>query len=111
MPAIHWFRRDLRVGDNPALEAAGSDAVGVFVRDPALRVGAVRARYLDDALEELARSRRVEIHTGDPADVLADLAETHGARPGLLHRGHDTAGQASGRPRGACPCATRGYSA
>jgi deoxyribodipyrimidine photolyase len=31
MPALHWFRRDLRICDNPALAAAGPDAVGVFI--------------------------------------------------------------------------------
>ncbi|MEZ5119535.1 MAG: deoxyribodipyrimidine photo-lyase [Candidatus Nanopelagicales bacterium] len=80
MPAIHWFRRDLRVADNPALDAAGADAVAVFVRDPRLDVGQVRAAYLDGALAELASARTLQIHAGDPAVVLNDLAERLGAR-------------------------------
>ncbi len=80
MPAIHWFRRDLRVADNPALDAAGPDAVAVFVRDPRLDVGEVRATYLDGALAELASVRTLQMHAGDPAVVLSELAERLGAR-------------------------------
>lgn len=80
MPCLHWFRRDLRTSDNPALDAAGPDAVGVFVRDPALsEVGPVRAAYLDQALSELAAERPLVVRTGDPAQVLADLAAEYGA--------------------------------
>jgi deoxyribodipyrimidine photo-lyase len=80
MPAIHWFRRDLRLADNPALDAAGPDAVAVFVRDPRLDVGEVRATYLDGALAELASARALQIQSGDPAVVLGELAEQLGAR-------------------------------
>ncbi len=79
MPAIHWFRRDLRAGDNPALAAAGPDAVGVFIHDPRLAsVGAVRRRYLDEALAELGEHCRLLIRHGDPAAVLRELAEEVG---------------------------------
>lgn len=80
MPSIHWFRRDLRVGDNPALEQAGDDAVGVFVRDPRFAgVGEVRDAYLDEALAELGRARPLQIVTGDPVEVLPRLAKEVGA--------------------------------
>lgn len=77
MRAIHWFRRDLRVVDNPALEAAGSDAGAVFIRDPGLDVGGIRTTYLDAALKELDAARTLEVHTGDPATVLVELAQRH----------------------------------
>ncbi len=80
MPALFWFRRDLRVSDNPALDAAGADAVGVFVRDPALRgVGRARDQYLQDALDELASQRLVVVRAGEPGAVLRELAAEHGA--------------------------------
>ena len=76
MGALHWFRRDLRTFDNPALEAAGHDAIRVFVRDPHFaQVGSPRARYLDQALIGLDA---VEA-TGDPARELIALAKAHGA--------------------------------
>lgn len=77
MPALHWFRRDLRTFDNPALAAAGPDAVRVFVRDPHFAgVGSPRARHLDSALADLDD---VAIATGDPAVELVRLAKAHGA--------------------------------
>ena len=80
MPALHWFRRDLRASDNPALDAAGRDALGVFIHDPRLEgVGKVRTRYLQAALEELAAERALIVRTGDPAQVLVELAAELGA--------------------------------
>ncbi|MBK6764495.1 MAG: deoxyribodipyrimidine photo-lyase [Micrococcales bacterium] len=80
MPAIHWFRRDLRAGDNPALEAAGPDAVGVFIHDPRLAgTGEVRRHYLDEALAELGEHRRLLVLRGDPATVLQQVAGEVGA--------------------------------
>jgi deoxyribodipyrimidine photo-lyase len=53
MPAVMWFRRDLRLLDNPALlEAAAASTDGrvvpLFVLDPALwePAGHVRQAYL-----------------------------------------------------------------
>jgi deoxyribodipyrimidine photo-lyase len=79
MPDIHWFRRDLRVTDNPALESAGRDATRVFIRDPGIRVHGVRARYLDAALNELAEQCDLQVLPGDPAQVLLELARREGA--------------------------------
>ncbi|MBV9823890.1 MAG: deoxyribodipyrimidine photo-lyase, partial [Actinobacteria bacterium] len=80
-----WFRRDLRLSDNPALVAAGRAAreagdpavLGVFVLDPALLKpsGAPRLavlyrtlRALDDRL-----GGRLVVRHGDPAKVLPVL--------------------------------------
>jgi len=79
MPAIHWFRRDLRAGDNPALDAAGTDAVGVFIHDPRLAgVGDVRRRHLDEALSELGEQLPLLVYNGDPGAVLTEVAAQHG---------------------------------
>ena len=60
-PAIMWFRRDLRLADNPALHAAvasGRPLILVYVRenDPALRLSPGRAAdwWLHKSLESLA---------------------------------------------------------
>lgn len=80
MTVVHWFRRDLRTADNPALDAAGPDAIGVFVRDPRLAgVGTVRITHLDTALAELAAERPLEVMAGDPAQVLVDVARRYRA--------------------------------
>ncbi len=77
MPDIFWFRRDLRTFDNPALDAAGLDAVRMFVHDPHFAlVGSPRAQYLQEALQPLDA-----VHvTGEPAVVLPTQAAAHGAR-------------------------------
>jgi len=74
-----WFRRDLRLSDNPALAAAaaGSAVLGVFVLDPALigASGAARLAVLYrslDVLDDQLRGRLV-IRRGKPETVLPRL--------------------------------------
>ena len=79
-----WFRRDLRLADNPALLAAGADGVEVvpvFVVDPTFAsAGAPRLAYLHDALGSLDASIRehggagLVVRHGDPAEVIPGLA-------------------------------------
>jgi deoxyribodipyrimidine photo-lyase len=90
-----WLRRDLRLGDNPALlEAAGragrvrGDLLPIFVWEPRERRawapgGAARwwlwhsLRRLDAGLRELGS--RLLVERGDPVKVLAALARVTGA--------------------------------
>ncbi len=82
-PAVLWFRRDLRLRDNPALAraaAAGDAVVPLFVIDPALwrPAGEPRRSYLLSSLAALRRSiGGLVLRVGDPADeVAAVVAET-----------------------------------
>lgn len=82
--SIMWFRRDLRLADNPALLAAGADGtevVAVFVIDPSFASsGAPRLAYLHDSLRSLDASIRESggagliIRYGDPVEVIPALA-------------------------------------
>ena len=79
--ALLWFRRDLRLSDNPALvEAvrAADDVVGVFCLDDALLgpAGAVRRAFLFRCLRALDESMEgnLVIRSGDPVDVIPELA-------------------------------------
>lgn len=84
MPVVHWFRRDLRLGDNPALLAAVDQAraaddvvVPLFVVDPALwRTGTPRLVYLARSLRALeeATDGRLVLRYGRPADVVPAVA-------------------------------------
>ena len=61
MPALMWFRRDLRLRDLPALvDAAQADGqvLACYVLDPRLRAssGQRRLQYLYDALRDLRES-------------------------------------------------------
>ena len=79
--AVMWFRRDLRLADNPALlEAlAGHDEVlPLFVHDDRLRApaGDPRLWFLRGCLASLDESLagRLVCRAGDPATVVADIA-------------------------------------
>lgn len=82
--SIMWFRRDLRLADNPALLAArdcaeGGNVVPVFVLDPALwkPSGRPRQTFLVGCLNDLdeAMGGRLVIRRGDPATVLPRLVQ------------------------------------
>jgi deoxyribodipyrimidine photo-lyase len=85
MTSIMWFRRDLRLRDNPALrEAARNPAVlGLFVIDPTLWRGAGPARraWLAATLRSLDESidGRLCVRVGQPSSVIPAVAEDVGA--------------------------------
>ena len=83
-----WFRRDLRLGDNPAWEPALSarGVTALYVIDPVLFDGAgpfrgplllAHLHALDASLRELGGRLRVE--RGDPVDVVPRVARSLGA--------------------------------
>jgi len=90
--AIWWIRRDLRLADNQALNAALSQAdqvIPLFILDPTLlkaptagekRLAFLLAglRHLDEALQ--ARGSRLTVRRGEPQEVLARLVAESGAR-------------------------------
>lgn len=89
-PAIFWFRRDLRLADNPALAlaAAAGRVVAVYVLDDDApgrwRPGAASRWWLHGALEALGRAiagrgGRLVLRRGDAGRALHDLAAETGA--------------------------------
>jgi len=84
--AVVWFRRDLRVGDQPTFLAAASAArrsLALFVLDERLLMpsGAARRTFLYRCLRELDATLggRLLVVRGDPADVVPRLAAAVGA--------------------------------
>ena len=82
---IVWFRRDLRVGDHPALNAAiaGSDEiVPVFILDKAqiAEAGEKLLAYMGQSLRELDESLGNCLHIieGDQVEVLQELIKMYG---------------------------------
>ncbi len=109
-PTIFWFRRDLRLSDNPALvEAATLSAQGVlglFIIDPSLLAtsGSTRAGFLLSTLRSLSASmnEQLVVRTGDPVEVLSALAASTGARVVVATGDYAPAGMARDqRVRGA----------
>ncbi len=90
-PVILWFRRDLRLSDNTALNAAvrsGSPVIPLFIFDPAIlkgeRTGAPRVAFLLKALASLDHSLRergasLVLRQGSPAELLPRLIEESAA--------------------------------
>jgi len=74
-----WFRRDLRIRDNPALLAAGVEVLPVFVFDPVLWDAAsdTRRAYLVASLTSLNESLggNLVLRTGDPSRVIPELVK------------------------------------
>src|SRR5690242_15293421 len=92
MTALVWFRRDLRLHDNPALIAAlgrGGDVIPVFCLDERLMRGrhasGPRTQFMLECLEDLDRSlrdrgSRLVIRRGPPERELPALAHETGAQ-------------------------------
>ena len=89
--SLHWFRDDLRLGDNPALShaAAQGSVVAVYVFDdetPGLRgKGAASNWWLHHSLERLAESLsqhgvQLVLRQGKAERVIADLAAQCGCQ-------------------------------
>lgn len=89
MTAIFWFRRDVRLDDNPGLAAAGEDGtvIPLFVVDPSIyeAVSARRRDLLMAGLRDLdaelrRRDARLRVEYGDPAEVVPRVASEAAAR-------------------------------
>ncbi|KAM6107598.1 cryptochrome-2-like [Pterocles gutturalis] len=85
--SIHWFRKGLRLHDNPALLAAATDCRclhPLFILDPSSsRAGTNAWRFLLDALQDLDGSlremgSRLFVVRGSPEEVFPHLFRTWG---------------------------------
>jgi len=93
-PAIVWFRNDLRLADNPALDAAvrsGAPVVCLYVHDPATAPASAAQWWLDGALRSLhkdlrARGGDLALASGPAGDVLRALIAKTGARHVVWNR-------------------------
>jgi len=94
-PALFWFRRDLRLADNPGLAAAvagGRPIIPVFIHDPDhdKSGGALRwwLHHSLAALDQSLRSRgsRLITRQGDAAEAIPRLAEEIGAEAVYCNR-------------------------
>ena len=88
-PVILWFRRDLRLGDHPALTAAvqnDAPVIPVFIRDPLVDgLGASPKWRLGLGLKTFARTleqkgSRLVLRSGPALDALQELIRETGAK-------------------------------
>jgi deoxyribodipyrimidine photo-lyase len=95
-PVILWFRRDLRLHDNPALNHAaetGRPILPVFIldRSPDRPTGAASLWWLDKSLRALdaslkARGSRLILRSGDSLIQLQSLIDETGADAVFMNR-------------------------
>ena len=97
MDTILWFKRDLRIADNPALAQAaalGGRILPLYIAEPELWAQPdAAARHWDFIAESLADLRNalgalgapLIVRTGDAIDILYDLANRHGIRALISH--------------------------
>ena len=106
MASVMWFRRDLRLGDNPALLEAAADGpvLPLFVLDAALwgPAGPSRRGYLGASLraldaELLERGGRLGVVRGDPVRRVVRAAKAVGAQ--RVHAAADFGPYGRGRDR------------
>jgi deoxyribodipyrimidine photo-lyase len=77
-PVLLWLRRDLRIGDNPALAAAvktGRPIIPVFIRPQKDEIGGASAWWRGRSLAVLREGLRKRgsdllLRTGDPLAIL-----------------------------------------
>jgi deoxyribodipyrimidine photo-lyase len=99
-----WFRNDLRIHDNEILSEAirkADKVLPVYIFDPyyfktgpsgALKTGSFRARFLLESVADLRKNLQQQynaeliIRTGDPAEVLTQLAEEYQISEVYHHR-------------------------
>ena len=98
---IHWFRRDLRIHDNTALNEAAKRAervVPVFIAEEALRtgpdVGAARLAFLFESIESLRKNlehlgHQLVMRRGRSEDVLVKLCREVGAEAVFANRRYE----------------------
>jgi deoxyribodipyrimidine photo-lyase len=81
MTSLHWFRRDLRINDNPAFNEAckSSEVLPVVLIDPNLwpTWGAPKQAYLIDSLKALNESLEgnLVIKHGSAVEVIPEIAK------------------------------------
>ncbi|MFP5505198.1 MAG: cryptochrome/photolyase family protein [Gammaproteobacteria bacterium] len=102
---ILWFRRDLRLADNPALEhavASGARVLPLFIDEAGTGAadesgwppGAASRWWLHRSLEQLQRRLRergagLVIRSGDPAQILAELGRRYAIVEVLWNRRYE----------------------
>ena len=104
LPVLLWFRRDLRLGDNPALmsaAASGRPVIPLFILEAdggsgGRPRGAASRWWLDKSLKALvetleAKGSRLVLRSGDPARILPELASETGAEIVVWNRVYEPA--------------------
>ena len=78
---IHWFRQDLRLAQNPALNALTKKVdkiLPIYIVDPKQRMGSVSKWWLEKSLKSLSdiiekKNGKLNIFFGNPFDIITSF--------------------------------------
>ena len=78
---IHWFRKDMRLADNPALHEASSsgEVMPIYILTPNAmsELGQASKIWLHHSLDKLNKSTgyKIDFYTGNPKEILTEIIQ------------------------------------
>lgn len=77
--AIHWFRQDLRLADNPALtqSSQADETITIFIQDENQDIGGASKLWLHHSLANLNKSlaEKINFYKGNPLEIIKKLVK------------------------------------
>lgn len=90
---IVWFRKDLRISDNPALVAAlkVGPVIPIYLNDPEEKLGRMSKLWLSKSLAELSKSleNKLSIYNGPSIELIAKLVVANEVTGVYFNRGYE----------------------
>ncbi|TDT71684.1 deoxyribodipyrimidine photo-lyase [Allofrancisella inopinata] len=91
--AIHWFRQDLRLSDNPALNHASQadETITIYIYDEKYPIGGASKLWLHHSLTKLNTSlyNKLNIYKGNPLEIVKSLVKEHNITEFYWNRCYD----------------------
>ncbi|AJI55202.1 FAD binding domain of DNA photolyase family protein [Francisella philomiragia] len=91
--AIHWFRQDLRLADNPALHQASQadETITIFILDENQEIGGASKLWLHHSLSSLSKSlnNKLNFFSGNPLEIIKKLVKENNITDFYWNRCYD----------------------
>lgn len=91
--AIHWFRQDLRLADNPALHQASQadETITIFILDENQKIGGASKLWLHHSLSSLSKSlnNKLNFFSGNPLEIIKKLVKENNITDFYWNRCYD----------------------
>lgn len=91
--AIHWFRQDLRLIDNPALNYASqtSETIPIYIFDDRGDIGGASKLWLYHSIKSLDKSfyNKLNVFAGDPLEIIQKLIKENNITDFYWNRCYD----------------------
>lgn len=91
--AIHWFRQDLRLADNPALtqSSQADETITIFIQDENQDIGGASKLWLHHSLANLNKSlaEKINFYKGNPLEIIKKLVKENNITDFYWNRCYD----------------------